>query len=98
MSRYATILVKTTGNINEDRDRIETLKKESKNIVNITILDSDPKLDKAIADISGSSTYYRLGGTNAFMIEVKIDDKTNLEQIKQKITNISNNFIVVEPY
>ena len=98
MSRYATILVKTTGNITEDRDRIERLKKESKNIINITILNSDPKLDKAIADISGSSSYYSLDGTNAFMIEVKIDNKTNLEEIKQKIRNISNNFIVVEPY
>jgi cell division protein FtsX len=98
MSRRATLLIESTGDKNKDKEKIEQLKRENKGIRNITILDSDPKLDKMIADISGAASYSRSVGTNAFMIEVKVDNETELKLLEEKIRSVSNNIKIFESY
>ena len=51
MNEYATMLVESKGNREQDREKIEKLRKETKCIASVTILNSDPKLDKVIADV-----------------------------------------------
>jgi hypothetical protein len=99
MSEYATLLVESKGNKEEDKEKIEKLKKETKGIASVIILSSDPKLDKVIADVSGAHTYTRTSGTNVFMIEVKVDRNTNLESLAQKLKEITGGSVTCsEPY
>jgi uncharacterized protein YqgV (UPF0045/DUF77 family) len=99
MNEYATLLVESKGNREQDKEKIEKLKKETKGIVSITILNSDPKLDKVIADVSGASTAVRTSGTNVFMIEIKVDRNTNLQSLAQKLREITGgNVTYSEPY
>jgi hypothetical protein len=99
MNEYATLLVESKGNKEENKEKIEHLKKETKGIASITILNSDPKLDKVIADVSGVGVAVRTIGTNVFMIEVKVDKNTNLESLAQKLRDITGgNVTYTEPY
>jgi cell division protein FtsX len=99
MNEYATLLVESKGNREQDKEKIEKLRKETKGIASVTILNSDPKLDKVIADVSGASTAIRTNGTNVFMIEIKVDKNTNLESLAQKLREITGgNVAYSEPY
>jgi hypothetical protein len=98
MSLYATLLIKSEGDSSQVKEKIEKLKKETKSIVNITLLNADPKLDKMIADVSGAGTYVRTSGTNALMVEVKVDNIGEMDRIKEKLKNISSNIQVFERY
>jgi len=88
MTQYATLLVESKRDPKKAKTIIQGLKKDNKNIADIIIFNSDPKLDEAIAEATGAQTAVRTNNANVYMIEIKMLKNTNLEKIKRQIQRV----------
>jgi hypothetical protein len=95
LTEYATFLADAKVNVEEDKGKLEKLKKENKKIVSVNIIESIPVLDKIRVNVSGAGL---MPHKPDFRIEVKIDKGTNLDDIKKKLEKITNNVVSTEPY
>ena len=72
------------------------LKKKNKKIVSVNIIENTPVLDAIKASVSGSSPVS--GFEPKFMVEVKVDEKTDLDSIRRKLAEVTRNVVNTEPY
>ena len=96
MAEYAIFLAQAKESIEKDKEKLERLKKENKKIVSIKIIEDTPALDSIKASVSGSSPTSNFEPN--FMIEVKVDEKTNLGSIRKKLEEVTQNVVNTEPY
>ena len=96
MTEYAIFLAQARENIEKDKEKLEKIKKENKKIVSISIIENTPVLDSIKASVSGSSPASNLEPN--FMIEVKVDEKTDLKSIRKKLEEVTQNVVNTEPY
>jgi hypothetical protein len=98
--KYATLLVRSADR-DKMEERIEELKKNSKNITGYTIRGSDPVLDKVIEKVSGTSNAISTAGTHVFRLEVKVSEKEELYSLAQKLIDMvrsDGKVTYTEPY
>lgn len=91
---YATLYVETNRNLDEVKDEIEHLKKQkqTKQLIAVKKLMSDPNLDAALSQQNESKAN--------IMVEFKLDKDTDLGALKQQVSGVKGVHIIntVESY
>ncbi len=96
MAEYAIFLAQAKEGVKKDKEKLEKIKKENHKIVSVRIIEDVPVLDSIKASVSGASP--ASNPEPNFMIEVKVDEKTNLESIKKKLEEVTKNVVNTTPY